>query len=85
MDISARASSLADRPRLGHLGHQCSHAPGVAVFGDLRQAAVMPSPSATNKANLIEMRFISRADVADFLVKQIDDDAFLYKTPLLTS
>ena len=28
--------------------------------------------------------FISRADVADFLVKQIDDDAFLYKTPVLT-
>ena len=29
--------------------------------------------------------FISRADVADFLVKQIDDDALLYKTPVLTS
>ncbi len=29
--------------------------------------------------------FISRADVADFLIKQIDDDAFLYKTPVLTS
>jgi len=29
--------------------------------------------------------FISRADVADFLVKQIDDDAFLGKTPVLTS
>ena len=28
MDISARAFSLADRPRLDHLGHQCSHAPG---------------------------------------------------------
>ena len=28
MDISARAISLADRPQLGHLGHQCSHAPG---------------------------------------------------------
>ena len=28
MDISARAFSLADRPRLGHLGHQCSHALG---------------------------------------------------------
>jgi putative NADH-flavin reductase len=28
--------------------------------------------------------FISRADVADFLVKQIDNDAFLYKTPVLT-
>src|SRR5437762_13827342 len=28
MDISARASSLAETPRLGHLGHQCSHAPG---------------------------------------------------------
>ena len=29
--------------------------------------------------------FISGADVADFLVKQIDDDAFLHKTPVLTS
>jgi len=28
MDISARAISLADRPRQGHSGHQCSHAPG---------------------------------------------------------
>jgi uncharacterized protein YbjT (DUF2867 family) len=29
--------------------------------------------------------FISRADVADFLVKQIDDASFLHKTPVLTS
>jgi putative NADH-flavin reductase len=29
--------------------------------------------------------FISRADVADFLVKQINDDTFLRKTPVLTS
>ena len=28
--------------------------------------------------------YISRADVADFLVKQIDGDAFLHKTPVLT-
>ncbi len=28
--------------------------------------------------------FISRADVADFLVKEIDDNAYLRKTPLLT-
>jgi putative NADH-flavin reductase len=28
--------------------------------------------------------FISRADVADFLVKQIEDDAFFRKTPVLT-
>ena len=28
MDISALAILLADRPRVGHLGHQCSHAPG---------------------------------------------------------
>src|SRR6266496_4133387 len=28
MDISARACSLTDRPQRGHLGHQCSHAPG---------------------------------------------------------
>ncbi len=32
MDISARAFSLADRPRLGHLGHQCSHAPGRPIL-----------------------------------------------------
>jgi hypothetical protein len=29
--------------------------------------------------------FVSRADVANFLVKQIDDNTFLYKTPVLTS
>ena len=29
--------------------------------------------------------FISRADVADFLVKEIDDNAFLHKTPVLMS
>ena len=28
MDISAHAFSLADRPRSGHSGHQCSHALG---------------------------------------------------------
>jgi len=28
---------------------------------------------------------VSRADVADFLVKQIDDEALLHKTPVLTS
>jgi hypothetical protein len=28
MDISARAFSLTDRPRSGHVGHQCSHALG---------------------------------------------------------
>jgi hypothetical protein len=32
MDISARASSLPDRPRSGHLGHQCSHAPGRPIL-----------------------------------------------------
>ena len=29
--------------------------------------------------------FISRADVADFLIKQIDNDAFVHKTPVLTT
>jgi hypothetical protein len=29
--------------------------------------------------------FISRTDVADFLVKQIDSGAFLHKTPVLTA
>ena len=29
--------------------------------------------------------FISRADVAEFLVRQIDDNAFLHKTPVVMS
>jgi uncharacterized protein YbjT (DUF2867 family) len=29
--------------------------------------------------------FISRADVADFVVKQINNNAFLQKTPVLTT
>ena len=32
MDISARATSLADRPRRGRSGHQCSHAPGRPIL-----------------------------------------------------
>jgi hypothetical protein len=32
MDISAHAFLLAARPRSGHLGHQCSHAPGRPVL-----------------------------------------------------
>ena len=30
--ISGRAISLADRPRTGHSGHQCSHAPGRPIL-----------------------------------------------------
>jgi hypothetical protein len=32
MDISAHAISSADRPRPGHSGHQCSHAPGRPIL-----------------------------------------------------
>jgi hypothetical protein len=32
MDISARATSLTDRPRSGHPGHQCSHALGRPIL-----------------------------------------------------
>jgi hypothetical protein len=32
MDISAHTFSLPDRPRVGHLGHQFSHAPGRPVL-----------------------------------------------------
>src|SRR6202048_1404832 len=32
MDISARATSLTDRPQRGHVGHQCSHAPGRPIL-----------------------------------------------------
>src|SRR5271168_2893866 len=40
MDISARAISLADRPRPGHSGHQCSHAlgrPNLHLFSSSRR------------------------------------------------
>ena len=39
----------------------CCGSPTSGLFGDLRQAAVMPSPYATNKANLIEMLTYCRA------------------------
>jgi putative NADH-flavin reductase len=51
---------------------------------------ILTSGSRTGRYHvLIEPRswrigFISRADVADFLVKQITDDAYLGKTPVLT-
>jgi len=32
MDISARAVSLADRSRMGQVGHQCSHARGRPIL-----------------------------------------------------
>src|SRR5258708_20052669 len=32
MDISARAISLTDSPQRGHVGHQCSHAPGTRIL-----------------------------------------------------
>jgi len=32
MDISAHSIWLADRPRTGHSGHQCSHAPGRPIL-----------------------------------------------------
>jgi len=32
MDISARAISLPDRPRVGQLGHQCPRAPGRPIL-----------------------------------------------------
>jgi hypothetical protein len=32
MDISAHAISLADKPRTGCLGHQCSHTPGRPIL-----------------------------------------------------
>ena len=32
MDISARATSLTDRPQRGHRGHQCSHALGRPIL-----------------------------------------------------
>jgi uncharacterized protein YbjT (DUF2867 family) len=56
----------------------------------VRPAILTHGPKTNAYRALVDPRgwtcgFISRADVADFLVKQIDDDAFLHKTPVLTS
>jgi putative NADH-flavin reductase len=56
----------------------------------IARPVILTSGSRTGRYHvLVEPRswrigFISRADVADFLVKQIDDDAYLEKTPVLT-
>jgi putative NADH-flavin reductase len=55
----------------------------------VRPVILTNGPKTKNYRALINPRdwtwgFISRADVADFLVKQIDSDAFLHKTPALT-
>jgi putative NADH-flavin reductase len=56
----------------------------------VRPVILTDGPKTNDCRTLVDPRswtcgFISRADVADFLVKQIDDDAFLRKTPVLTS
>jgi putative NADH-flavin reductase len=56
----------------------------------VRPVILTDGPKTTAYRALVDPRdwtcgFISRADVADFLVKQIDDDAFLHKAPVLTS
>ena len=56
----------------------------------VRPVILTNGPKTNDYRALVDSRrwtwgFISRADVADFLVKQIDDDAFLRKTPVLTS
>jgi putative NADH-flavin reductase len=56
----------------------------------IARPVILTSGSRTGRYHvLVEPRswrigFISRADVAHFLVKQIDDDAYLGKTPVLT-
>jgi putative NADH-flavin reductase len=56
----------------------------------IARPVILTSGSRTGRYHvLVEPRswrtgFISRADVADFLVKQINDDAYLGKTPVLT-
>src|SRR5262249_45428640 len=55
----------------------------------VRPVILTNGPKTNSYRALIDPRdwkcgFISRADVADFLVKQIDNGAFLHKTPVLT-
>jgi uncharacterized protein YbjT (DUF2867 family) len=73
----------ADKGRAG--GHDPGQRPALG-----HRPVILTSGSRTGRYDvLVEPRswrigFISRADVADFLVKQITDDAYLGKTPVLT-
>jgi putative NADH-flavin reductase len=56
----------------------------------VRPVILTNGPKTNTYRALVDLRdwtrgFISRADVANFLIKQIDDDAFLRKTPVLAS
>src|SRR6516162_11134447 len=59
-------------------------------WGIVRPVILTDGPKTNTYRALADPRdwtcgFISRGDVADFLIKQIDDEAFLYKTPVLMS
>jgi hypothetical protein len=55
MDISARALSLAVRPRTGHSGHQCSHAPASRAINDRNSLqADIPVPMASSFSSVTE-------------------------------
>jgi putative NADH-flavin reductase len=51
--------------------------------GILTQGAASSRYRVLEEASEWRNGLISRADVADFLVRQIDDDAFIHKTPVL--
>lgn len=54
--------------------------PGAFVEGNLTNSYRHGFPS-TDRTSKLK---ISRADVADFMLKQLSDDAYLYKTPALS-
>ena len=64
--------------------------PRQARLGDRASLILTDGPKTNAYRALADPRdwtcgFISRADVADFLIKQIDDDVFLHKTRVLMS
>jgi len=56
----------------------------VLVSGGPDQWAEDERLSRVGQSAPLDMGVLSRADLADFLVKQINDDAFVHKTPVLT-
>jgi hypothetical protein len=54
MDISVHAISLADRPRTGHLGHQCSHASGRPISPSSHPLADLGGQTETRQSYVID-------------------------------
>jgi hypothetical protein len=76
---------MSVEPReIGEAARSCLFPPNCAKFIFEQGQPKTRTYRALTDARDWRFGFISRADVADFLVKQIDDNSFLGTTPVLS-